>query len=253
MINNETMYKMMYKRKSFHMFRGLGDHAITQEELSEIEKMYKNLTPLFSDIKTEMRIVPASETNAARGAEYCLFLYSEPKDGYLRNIGYLGEQMDLLLTSMDIATLWFGLGKTEEKAYNGLDFVIMIAISKAESGKFRKSIDKTKRKDLEMGWFGDTIPGVSDIARFAPSACNSQPWVVEHVDNRIMVFRTRKPGRNGIMPADLVPFFNRIDMGIYLCFLELCLTHENIECVRTLHEDWGGDVTKIINAEYITK
>lgn len=253
MLKNETMYQMMFKRKSFHMFRGLGDYTITLEELKEIEDMYKNLTSLFSDIKTEMRIVPASDTNAARGAEYCLFFYSEHKDGYLRNIGYLGEQMDLLLTSMDIATLWFGLGKTAEKAYNGLDFVIMIAISKAAPDKFRKDMYKSKRKDLEMGWFGDTISGVSDIARFAPSACNSQPWVVEHMDNRIMVFRTRKPGPNGIMPADLVPFFNRIDMGIYLCFLELCLTHENLDCVRTLHEDWGGDEIKIINAEYIIR
>ena len=34
---------------------------------------------------------------------------------YLQNIGYLGEQLDLYLVSKNIGTLWFGIGKVEEK------------------------------------------------------------------------------------------------------------------------------------------
>ena len=52
-------------------------------------------------------------------------LYSEKKDNYLQNIGYIGEQLDLYLVSKNIGTLWFGIGKVKEKqldagfAYDG--------------------------------------------------------------------------------------------------------------------------------------
>lgn len=36
----------------------------------------------------------------------CLLFYSESKEGYLQNIGYLGEQIDLYLTSKNIGALW---------------------------------------------------------------------------------------------------------------------------------------------------
>lgn len=75
-----------------------------------------------------MKIVKEEETSCKRGSEYCILLYSEKKGNYLQNIGYIGEQLDLYLASMDIGSLWFGIGKTEEENYNGLDFVIMIAI-----------------------------------------------------------------------------------------------------------------------------
>ena len=62
-------------------------------------------------------------------------------------------------------------------------------------------------------WSGDTM-GVAEIVRFAPSACNTQPWIVENKDNTLTVFRYKQPGKRGIMPADKVSFYNRIDIGI---------------------------------------
>ena len=67
---------------------------------------------------------------------------------------------------------------------------------------------KSKRKSVEEIWEGEQIHGVSDIVRFAPSACNSQPWLVKN-NGELSVYRYRKPGKRGIMPADKVSFYNR--------------------------------------------
>ena len=224
---------------------------INEKELLDIEEVYKKLTPLFPEIRTAIRIVQAKETTCNRGQEYCILLYSEKKSGYLQNIGYLGELLDLYLVSKEIGTLWFGIGKVEEQSYEGLDFVIMIAIAKVDdSKKFRKDMFKSKRKPLEEIWKGELLAGVSDIVRFAPSACNTQPWLVENKGNELQVFRYKKPRKRGIMPAAQVSYYNRIDIGIFLCFLELCLERERIGYERILYEDSGEEAEKTLTAIY---
>lgn len=187
---------MIFKRKSFHLFRNIGNEHITEEELKDIEEEFNKLKPLVAGINVKVKIV---------------------KDNYLQNIGYLGEQLDLYLVSKNIGTLWFGIGKPEEKRYEGLDFVIMIAIAKIDSeDKFRKDMFKSKRKNLEEIWNGDYYLDIANIVRFAPSACNTQPWVVDSSKNELKVYRYRKEGKRGIMPIDMVKYYNQIDIGIFL-------------------------------------
>lgn len=254
MKREELFYDMIFKRKSFHLFRNIGEERISEEELREIEETYKTFVPLCPEIQTAIRIVPSCETTCKRGQEYCILLYSEKKEGYLQNIGYLGEQLDLYLVSRNIGTLWFGIGKVEEQLFEGLDFVIMIAISKInDEKKFRKDMFKSKRKPLDEIWNGQLVTGVSDIVRFAPSACNTQPWLVENIGNELRVFRYKKPGKRGIMPAAQVSYYNRIDIGIFLCFMDLCLVHEKIVYERMLHEDLGEEEEKTLTATYKIK
>lgn len=231
------LYDMIFKRKSFHIFKDIGH--IEDGELRDIEVFYNTLVPLVSNIRTALRIVPGEETTCKRGQEYCILLYSEKKDGYLQNMGYLGQQLDLYLASRNIGALWFGIGKVEEKQYDGLDFVIMFAIAKMPADKFRKNMFKSKRKPLDEIWQGDVIEGVSEIARFSPSACNTQPWFVKHENNTLTVYRYKKQGKRGIMPADRVTYYNQIDIGIFLLMLELCLKHERISFERELYPDDG--------------
>ena len=108
---------------------------------------------------------------------------------------------------------------------------------------------RSKRKPTEEIWSGEGR-GVADIVRFAPSACNSQPWYVESKNDELTVFRYKKPGKRGIMPAAAVSYFNRIDIGIFLCFLEICLEKNNIEYERQLFVDDGGDAELTRSALY---
>ncbi len=248
-MNNE-LYEAIFKRKSFHLFRNVGEGSVSESELEDIKKAWEGFDCLHSQIRTGIRIVPASRINFKRDAEYCILIYSEKKDNYLMNVGYIGEQLDLYLVQHDIGSLWFGIGKPDEPKLDGMEYVIMIAIRKInDRSLFRKDMFKSKRDPLEETWTGEEL-AISDIARFAPSACNSQPWRVENKAGVLTVNRLKKPGKVGIMPPRVVPFYNRIDMGIYLCILELCMLKEGIGFTRELFIDAGGEAELTKVAEY---
>lgn len=241
-------YKQIFKRKSFHIFKNT--EQLTNEDMERLKAFLGSVKPLDPQIKTKILIVPEKETTCKRGGEYCILFYSEKKGEYLRNIGYIGEQIDLYLASENIGALWFGIGKPEHMQVNGLDFVIMISVAKMSEDKFRKDMFKAKRKPLDEIWSGETL-NVAQIVRFAPSACNTQPWIVENTGAELTVYRFKKPGKRGIMPADRVRYYNKIDMGIFLFMLEVCLEHEGFSFERTLFADTADDsVEKTLIAKY---
>lgn len=240
----KTLYEAIFKRKSFHKFDGTGEEKLTEAELCEIEAAFSSFSPLIDGIRVKMRIVKDSEC-CARGQEYCLYLYSEEKPGYLENAGYLGQTLDLYLVSRGIGTLWYGLGKPKETQWEGLSYVIMLAIRKVDdAGKFRRDVFAAKRKELADVWSGDRHKTVGNVARFAPSACNSQPWHVEEDENGLRVSRNKKAAKVGILPVPRMSYFNKIDMGIFLCVLDLCLSHEGLSYRRTVEIEDAGKFEK---------
>lgn len=142
----------------------------------------------------------------------------------------------------------------DEIQIDGLDFIIMIAIAKVNSAdKFRKDMYKSKRKELQEIWNGDNYLDIANIVRFTPSACNTQPWIVESSTNELKVYRYRKEGKRGIMPKDKVIYYNLIDIGIFLCFLELCLEKNNLNYDRVLYVEENQENKKNLVAKYNIK
>ena len=90
---NNDLYNMIFKRKSFHLFRNIGNEHIIDIELDEIKNEFNNFVPLVEDIRVKMKIVKNLQ-NYDRGQEYSILFYSEKKDNYLQNIGYIGEQIE---------------------------------------------------------------------------------------------------------------------------------------------------------------
>ena len=43
---NKELYDMIFKRKSFHLFRNIGNEHIMEEELKDIEEEFYKLKPL---------------------------------------------------------------------------------------------------------------------------------------------------------------------------------------------------------------
>lgn len=241
-------YEMIFKRKSFHLFRNT--ERIDENDLKELYGFIENVKPLDDSIRFSIKIVPESDTTCKRGSQYCIEFYSEEKGNYLRNIGYIGEQIDLWLAEKNIGALWFGIGKPDDKQDGDLKFVIMIAIAKMPKEAFRKDMFKAKRKPVEEIWDGEKLP-LTDIVRFAPSACNTQPWFVTYDDNTMKIYRYKKPGKRGIMPADKVRYYNRIDIGIFEFFVEVCLNQEGYSFEATQYfENEPDSVEKALVAEY---
>ena len=244
-------YKQIFKRKSFHFFTG--GEKTTEEDILVIKRFIKTIVPLYPEIKTEIVVVKENETTCHRGADYCILFYSEPKGEYLRNIGYIGEQIDLFLTSINIGALWFGIGKPKEKRNNNLEYVIMIAIKRMPENSFRKDMFNSKRKPIEEIWSGEPLE-TTNIVRFTPSACNTQPWFVENDGNALSIYRYKKPGKRGIMPIDKVMYYNKIDIGIFLFILETCLYKEKITFQKELFADLSdSEIEKTLSAKYQMK
>ncbi len=242
---HEWYYEMIFKRKSFHRFSGTS--LLSGDEIKEIQNHIQCLQPLMDGIRTEFRLVPREGTTCKRG-HYCILIYSEVKEHHLLNVGYMGQQLDLWLASKNIGACWYGMGRTHEKQHNGLDFVIMIAIEKADEKDFRKDYTKAKRKELSEIWMGNAYQKMGSVARYAPSACNTQPWLAMCEKNQLHLYRVK--GKKGMMPKDKVTYYNKIDMGIFMLFLELCLEHEKISYVRKLYPDTLEDKEKILTAAY---
>lgn len=241
-------YDMIFKRKSFHVYKNT--EKLTDGEIDEINAFLKSAKPLYPEIAVDYEIVPTSAIPYKKDAEYCILFYSEAKDGYLRNIGYIGQQLDLYCASKNIGALWYGLGKPQSREKNGLQFVIMMAFSKMPADKFRKDVTKAKRKPVKEIWQGDTL-GIAEVTGYAPSACNSQPWLVENDGNILSVYRYKKQGRIGIMPPKAALYFNRIDMGIYLFILEVCLRHAGIDFSSEQFTDTADETAeKTLIAKY---
>ncbi len=159
------------------------------------------------------------------------------------------EQLDLWLASKDIGVCWYGMGKVNEAEYEGLQFVIMLAFGKGEKEEFRKDYTKATRKTKEEIWKGDLLQKAVDVVRFAPSACNTQPWMVEAMSNLLDVYRDSR--KKSMMPKAKVTFYNTIDMGIFMCLLEIVLAHEKYEFDRMLCQENLAERNQVKIAEYV--
>lgn len=48
---NNSLYDMIFKRKTFHLFRNIGNERINEDELKDIENQFDTFTPLVDDIQ----------------------------------------------------------------------------------------------------------------------------------------------------------------------------------------------------------
>ena len=235
----------VYKRKSVRKY---SEQKLTDDELVKVARCLAEIKPLIPEIKVEYDIVPCNETNCKFNAEYCLIVYSEEANLWLANIGYLLEQWDLYLATLNIGVCWYGMGKVEQAERNGLKYGIMLAFGKCDESDFRNDVREFNRKKLDEIWLDDETTRTADdladgiangklaeIVRLAPSAVNSQPWKVVQEGNTLNVYREK--GKTPVLSNVLFKHWNKVDIGIFLCFLEVALESEGYAFERQLHTD----------------
>lgn len=237
----KELYKMIYKRKSMRKFDS--NLLVSKEELEAIKNQFENIIPLITDIKIKFEIVRKSETTAKFG-EYALLLYSEKKENYLVNAGYMLEQIDLFMSSINIGACWYGMAKPKSDFGEGLDYVIMLSFGKSKESDFRQDFTKCKRKKESEVFEGEFDKEVLNLLRYAPSACNSQPWKAIFEDKQIKVYRDSKA--KSIIPFVTLSYHNELDMGIFLCFLEIIITEHGYTFERTISDNLQKDKSGMI-------
>ena len=199
-----NLEKQIYIRKSCRNY--LDDEI----DFSLIHDAVSNSKRLNEDINFKYNIFKKDEINSRTkwSAPYYLALYSEKKDNYLENIGFIFQQVCLYLQSCNIGTCWVGLASVKE---NNSNFIIPIAFGK--SMKMSRNKNDFKRKSLEdISDFADEklIP-----AQLAPSAINSQPWYFKHVGDEFDVYQVKQ----NIFKRQILKKWNPIDIGISLAHL----------------------------------
>lgn len=199
-----TLQNQIYIRKSCR------NYSEDEIDMDLIHEFMKNVKPLNPNISYRYYILNPDEVNVRTpwSAPYYLALYSEKKDNYLENVGFVFQQLSLYLQSLDIGNCWVGMASPKKK---DPEFVIMMSFGKSD--KMTRDKGSFKRKQLSK------ISDVEDErlipARLAPSAMNTQPWYFKHTDDGFDVYQVRQ----NILKRQILKKWNPIDMGIALAHL----------------------------------
>ena len=213
-----TLKEMIFHRKSCRSFSGKPVDPEMIEQILSFEP-----TPLYPDIKVRMDIVGRNNVKCICPwtTPQLITIYSEEAEGYLENIGFLFQQMDLYLQTLGLGVCWLGMGRMNPKTaadVNGMKFIIMLAFGYPKGDQLRHTLKGFHRKSMEQ--ITDKADPGLEPARLAPSAVNSQPWYFTHDGNKVHVYCARKG--------------SRLDTGIALAHLYVSNT-ENFRFFREAH------------------
>lgn len=194
----------IYVRKSAR------DYLDDEIDFSSINEFLDNVKALTPDINYSYKIFKKDEVTIRTRwkAPYYLALYSEKKDNYGVNLGFVFQQLSLFMQSLGIGSCWVGMATVKEK---NPDFEILIAFGKSD--EMTRDISQFKRKSLSE--ISDMEDERLKPAQLAPSAVNSQPWYFKHTDEGFDVFKVK----HNIVKRKILGRWNDIDIGIALAHL----------------------------------
>lgn len=208
---------MIYQRKSVRKYN---EKPLDDRTVQKILDFCSQAAPLHRDIAVKAMVVNREQVRfyLPWKTPQLLAVFSEAKPGYLENVGFVFQQVELYLQSIGLGACWLGLGKfrkAELPQVKGMEFVIFIAFGAPEEAHRRNDIGQFQRKALSE--ISDQEDSRLECARLAPSSTNSQPWYFTHEGELIHAFCSE----SGFLRHKLLANMNRIDMGITLAHLYL--------------------------------
>jgi nitroreductase len=215
-------YDIIFKRKSI---RNYDSNPLDNETLKNINSMIKNLKPLIEGIETDIRIISSDDvkTRIMKKAPHYIVVFSEEKEGYLTNVGYMLQQMDLILSAHGIGTCWQGIPTPNKDIIKSskLKFVILMAFGTPNEPLHRQDVSEFKRKPLEKITDMEDCREILEAVRLAPSATNSQPWFLSGDRNSINVYSIKPNFLKALVVKKYIP----IDIGILIYHLQVITEH----------------------------
>jgi nitroreductase len=222
-MENNEFYSTIFKRKSI---RNFDLNSLKENELSEISNYLQALKPMYKDIKTEIKIVGPDNVKRRmmKKAPHYIAIFSEVKEGYLTNIGFMLQQLDLFLSRNGIASCWQGIPAPKKELVNSsnLKFVIFMAFGKPQDPEtmHRSSIEEFKRKQLKEITEIKGVDELLEAVRIAPSAANRQPWFFTGTEKFINAYASKSG-----FARFFVGKYPQMDVGIALYHLKVSAEH----------------------------
>ena len=211
-----TRKDAIFARRSVRTYT---EEPIKDSQLLELRKFIGTVHPLHSSIKININILSRADfqrnfhTTFAANAAHYLVIRSVKKDGWLENVGFIGEQIILYLTEHDIGSCWLGLVSPKTETSGQLPYVITICFGRADNAPMRRSPDESNRKLLHEIVLGKishpSLLPLLDAGRLAPSSMNSQPVRYITESTNIYVYRKRP-----LVAVNKLEAMQRIDVGV---------------------------------------
>ena len=179
-------------------------------DMTPIHNFMSSVKPLIPEINYSYKILTRDEVSLKTiwSAPYYLAIYSDKKENYKLNVGFIFQQLSLYMQSLNIGSCWVGMGSINEK---NPKFVILISFGK--SNDLKRDISEFKRKSLSK--ISDVEDEKLKVAQLAPSAINSQPWYFKHTNEGYDVFKVKY----NIVKRKILDKWNDIDVGIALAHI----------------------------------
>lgn len=240
------LYSIIFQRKSIRNYK---QDPLDENTLTEIKNRLKTLTPFYDNIKTEFKILSTGDVNQRmmKKAPHYIAAFSEVNEGYLTNIGFMLQQMDLYMSMEGIGTCWQGIPTIKKSVHDstGLKFIILMAFGKSEENIHRHDISEFKRKSFHEISDNTDAQEIIETARIAPSATNSQAWYFTGNSATINAFIV-KPN---ILKRVIAGKYPPLDMGIALYHLNIAAEHFGRKITFTFDEVANDNSPQ--NTEYV--
>jgi nitroreductase len=196
--------EIIRKRKSIRKYDFT---PLDTDKLKWAQEQIAAVKPLYPNIRYRVEIVSKTKGLFNVKAPYYFLFSSEEMDGYHENIGFIGQQLNLILSANGIGTCWLGASKPIESDKSALPYVIAMSFG-TPNEPLHRSLPEFKRKSLSVISEGED-PRL-EAARLAPSAMNSQNQFFVADGGKIHCYRKKTNPIVGLMLERM----NRIDMGI---------------------------------------
>ena len=211
-----NLEETIYKRQSIRAYK---KEELSTDELNDLKAFIKTTKALNEDIKWSYDIVQGDmiKTILNWRAPHYLLLFSEEKENYKENMGFIFQQVDLYLQSRQIGSCWLGMvspNRNYKPQNESMKYIIGISFGRPDTEIYRQSPEQFKRKD--MSEITDNADERLKAIQYAPSATNSQPWYITHnSDGTYNIYRQKL----GLIRRKTLGRWNELDIGIGLAHL----------------------------------
>ena len=221
-MNENDLYEAVFKRKSI---RNYDPAQLDQTRLEEISKKLGNLKPMSTGINTEFKIISPDQVTrkGMNKAPHYIAAFSEAKDTYKTNVGFMLQQMDLHFSATGTGSCWLGIPQPtkEVRESSSLEFIILMSFGNPKETLHRTDISQFKRKPLSEITNTEGADELLEPARLAPSAINLQNWYFTGDKNLIHAYSAKAGFLRGIVGGS----YFLLNVGIAICHLQLGAEH----------------------------
>ncbi len=225
-MNDSALYDAIFKRKSI---RDYNPTPLNASLLEEVSKNLQSLKPMMPSIKTEFKVISSNQVTRKinNKAPHYVAAFSETKEAYKINLGFMLQQMDLYFSANGLGSCWLATPQPTKEVTesSSLPFVILMSFGNSKEPLYRTNTSEFKRKPIKDISDIEAADDLLEPVRLAPSGINLQNWYFTGNKNQIHAYSTKPGFLRNILGGSYYP----INMGIALCHLQLAAQQQGLK------------------------